>query len=139
MKNLLILLYCSSLIYSNVNAQNSDCHPERNHCTMFNDYHKTEHNNKITYIGETAMDATTAGQVRSVEMCFPEFSKLDTIIAIRLYSTTNPHVKFKIIETKVNQGIYEGKTQVAIDAQNVNSQVPVDDCIVLKYRLVVTK
>ncbi len=140
MKNLLILLSCIVLICSNINAQNSDCHPERCHCAKFKDYHKAEHKNKIIYHGEIDMGKQSGGDhVRGIEMCFPQFSSLDTIIAIRLYSTSNPHVKFKIYETIVNQGVYPGKTQVAIYAQNIDSGVPVDDCIVLKYRLIVTK
>lgn len=140
MKNSLRLICCIVLICSKLNAQNPDCHPERSHCTIINDYHQADHNNKVTYTGEIDMGKQSGGDhVRGIEMCFPKFSSIDTIIAIRLYSTTNPHVKFKIFQTDVNQDIYPGKTQVAIYAQNIESGVPVDDCIVIKYKLIVNK
>ncbi len=140
MKNSLILLFCLSLFCLRIIAQNPDCNPGRPHCVILNNYHKKESKNKITYHGEIDMSKQSGGDhVRGIEMCFPKFSSIDTIIAIRLYSTTNPHVKFKIFHSDVNQDIYPGKTQVAIYAQNIESGVPVDDCIVIKYKVIVNK
>ena len=140
MKTLMILLCCLTLICLRVNAQNPDCHPERCHCVNINKYQKTEHCNKIIYQGLIDMDKQSGGNhVRGIELCFPEFSNIDTIIGIKIFSTTNPLVKFKIYHYQANQGVYPGQTQVVIYAQNIESGVPVDDCILIRYRLIATK